>query len=170
MTFTFTNKLPDNLDNAPVLISGYESSQLDNNEYLLIEGHNDQLSIYEIRYKAGCSPFKEAIIIDNLLAVGHEEHFYLFDIIPRRTILRLEVSGYFGQLYFNDGQFLVACASGLYSINKTGKITWQNLNLSIDGTLVTTVSDGKIYCRCQLDPPDGWKNLVLNNRTGLLIK
>ena len=87
----------------------------------------------------------------------------------KSNLLRLEMSGYFGHLYFDNNQFLVACACGLYSINKLGKINWQNLSLGIDGFIVTDFTDNKIYGSGDWDPPGGWKDFILDNRTGVVI-
>ena len=119
MTFDFTDKIPQDLNHQePILISGLDTLEFGGREYLVI--NNNGMSLYEIRYEYHCSPFKQAIIVDTILAVGHEENFYLFDLLTKTNILRLKMEGYFGHLYINSDNFYVADAGGLYCIDKCG--------------------------------------------------
>ena len=122
MTVEFIDAIPGDLNLNPVLISGSISADYPNHTYLKFSKDECVTSLYEIKYQAHCSPFKQALLADNLLAVGHEEHFYLFDNVTNESVLRLEMNGYFGHLYFDDGLFYVADASGLHCVDKTGDI------------------------------------------------
>ena len=144
MTLEFTDTIPNDSILNPVLISGSNSTCYSNQIFLtLIEG-NTLTRLYEIKYEVHCSPFKEALLIDNLLAVGHEEHFYLFDITTNQNIVRFAVSGYFGHLYYDNELFYIADASGLHCIDRNGKIHWTNAELAIDGVIVNEFTDNKI--------------------------
>lgn len=166
---TFTDKLPDNLYSESILISGAESLHFDKQEYLIIIQNNDE-RCYEIRYEYHCSPFKQAMIIDSVLAVGYEENFYLFDLVTNRNLLNLKMEWYFGHLYFDNDLFYVADACGLYCINKNACILWQNSKLAIDGVVINDFSENVISGSGEWDPPGGWKDFIVDKQTGITIK
>jgi hypothetical protein len=167
MTINFSDDISEDTNLKPVLISGSKSAEYSNQEYLkLIEGRT-LTGLYEIKYQAHCSPFKEALLVDNLLAVGHEEHFYLFDRTTNQNILRLELNGYFGHLYFDSELFYVADARGLNCIDKFGNIRWSNLGLAIDGVIVNEFTNTNILGSGEKDPPGGWEDFSLDKATGI---
>lgn len=167
MNFDFTDKSPDDLNLQPIVISGQESSSLNWREYLIASQKEGEKSLYQIRYEHHCSPFKQAIIVDNILAVGHEEHFYLFNLTTNTNMLRLKMEGYFGHLYFDRDVFYVADAGGLYCVDKNASINWQNNNLAIDGVIIKEFGENKISGSGDWDPPDGWRDFILDKQTGI---
>ena len=167
MTIEFIDDIPDKTNLKPVLISGSTSADYANQRYLKFSDDDNVTGLYVIKYQAHCSPFKEALLIGNLLAVGHEEHFYLFDNVTNESVLRLEMNGYFGHLYFDTGYFYVADASGLHCIDKTGNIRWSNLGLAIDGVIVNEFTDSRILGSGELDPPGGWEDFSIDKATGI---
>jgi hypothetical protein len=94
----FIDTIPDYTTLKPVLISGSISTYYANQTYLTLSNDDTVTGLYKIKYQAHCSPFKEALLVDNLLAVGYEEHFYLFNLATNQNVLRLEMNGYFGHL------------------------------------------------------------------------
>lgn len=168
MKFTFTDEAP-RFYITPALISGIESAELDLRKYLVLEDHDGDERVFEIRYEYHCSPFKDAIVIDEILAVGYEVGFYLFNIATNQNLLALKVDGYFGYLYFDDNLFYVADMSGLYCINKTGLVLWHNTSLAVDGVIINTFTDENIYGSAEMDPPGGWKDFILDRKTGALL-
>jgi hypothetical protein len=159
VTIQFIDDIPDDTNFKPVLISGSTSANYSNQKYLrLIDDHTAK-GLYEIKYQAHCSPFEEALLVDNLLAVGHEEHFYLFNIVTNQNVLR--------HLYFDAELFYVADASGLHCIDKTGNIRWSNLGLAIDGVIVNEFTGDKIIGSGELDPPGGWEDFSIDKVTGI---
>ena len=166
MIFTFLDKLPNELNIDPVLISGPVSSALSMLEYLVVNQPGNR-QVFEIRYDFHCSPFKQAILIDNLLAVGHEGYFYLFDLTATVNKLRLSMKGYFGKLYFNDGLFFIADASSVYCLDKNGSIHWKNNSLGIDGVIINAFTNEEILGSGEWDPPGGWQDFALNKSTGI---
>lgn len=165
----FTDTIPAYLNNQkPILISGSNSLKFDGIEYLVI--NNNLTDLYEIRYQYHCSPFKEAIIVNTMLAVGHEEHFYLFDKSTNTNLLTLKMDGYFGHLYVNDNQFYITDASGIYCIDTTGIILWKNNNLAVDGVIINDFLDNTILGSGEWDPPGGWQDFVIDRQTGILFK
>lgn len=169
MTYKFLPQLPNTFSGKPVLISGQESINLGRQEYLTVDDNEDEYFL-EIRYDVHCSPFKEACLVDKILGVGHEEHFYLFDLETKTHIVSIKVEGYFGHVYLDDKLFYVAGASELYCLDKRGKIIWRNSNLGIDGVIVETFQDNVILGTGEWDPPNGWRNFRLDKSTGDLIK
>jgi hypothetical protein len=101
------------------------------------------------------------MLIDKLLAVGHEGHFYLFDLSKNLSVLRLKMNGYFGHIHFDNEHFFVAGANGLYCISQNCEIAWQNLNLAIDDVIITDFTDKKIIGSGEWDPPVGWRDFLL---------
>ena len=166
MDIAFANDLPVS---DPVIISGPDSLNLNGREYLIVSQDDSEKNFYEIRYDVHCSPFKQAIIADNVLAVGYEEYFYLFDLSANTNILRLKMEGYFGHLYTDNGFFYLADAQGLYKIDKKANLNWHNNNLAIDGVIVTEFTPEKIKGSGEWDPPGGWRDFILNKETGIII-
>jgi hypothetical protein len=167
MNFNFADKLPASLNSEPILISGPDSFHLNRREYLIIVQDESVKKLYEIRYEYHCSPFKQAIIVDNILAVGHEEHFYLFNLMTSTNMLRLKMEGYFGHIYYDKNRFYIADAGGLYCIDKNASINWQNNNLAIDGVVINEFHENKILGSGEWDPPGGWRDFILNKQTGI---
>jgi hypothetical protein len=170
MTFVFTSILPDSVDLQPTLISGPESIHFTGKEYLIVNQNDSAKDLFEIRYEYHCSPFKQAMILKDILAVGFEEYFYLFDLFTKSSTLRLKMEGYFGHLYFNEDLFYIADSAGIYCINKNASIIWQNKDLGIDGIIINEFTNGKILGSGEWDPPGGWRNFILDKQTGSLIK
>lgn len=142
--FIFSNDIPRSVHLKPILISGPDSAQFGGKEFLILDRDGEAEGLFEIRYEYHCSPFKQAIIIDNILAVGFEEYFYMFDMITKSNILKLKTGGYFGHLYFSNDLLYVTDANGIYCINKTASIIWHNNNLGIDGVIINEFTNNKI--------------------------
>lgn len=170
MTFEFRDSFPDDLNLSPLLISRDVSRDLNGRQFLIVIENDLSKSLYEIRYEYHCSPFKEALIVDNVLAVGFEEHFYLFDLGRKANMLAIKMEGYFGHLYADGNNFYVADAFGLYCIDKNASVKWHNASLAIDGVIVSEFFENTISGSGEWDPPGGWRDFVLNKQTGIVIK
>ena len=169
MTFKFLPQFPSDSPGQSVLISGQESTNLKRQEFLTIDDNGLEY-VLEIRYEVHCSPFKEVCLLDRLLSVGHEDHFYLFDLETNTNLLSIKLDGYFGHLYLKDKLFYVAGASELYCVNNRGKMIWKNVNLGIDGVIIEKFENDVILGTGEWDPPNSWRNFRLNKSTGALIK
>ena len=170
MTFSFSPVLPPNIIGIPEVISGENSFQFAGSEYLLVY-EEDGTKAFEIRYQFGGGNYsKEAVIINNLLLVGHECHFYVYDLQTKQNILTLEMDGYFGNLYFHQDYFYVSDLGSITCLNKKGAILWRNNNLGIDGVLIHEFTENEIQGSGEWDPPGGWRDFVLDLKTGKLIK
>ena len=169
MTFQFLPQVPREFSGQPILISGQKSADLQRQEFLTVEDNGNE-HVFEIRFDTHCSPFKEVCLLENILGVGHEEHFYLFDLETNSNLISLKLDGYFGHVYLNDKLFYVASAGGLYCLNKEGQIIWKNINLGIDGVVIEKFEHELILGVGEWDPPGGWRNFKLSKSTGELIK
>ncbi|OQP66619.1 hypothetical protein [Niastella populi] len=169
MNIEFTNSVPEELRNEIVIISGKESVKWSNVEYLVLKDNDTIKKVLQIRFEAHCSPFKDAIIRDNLLAVGHQGHFYLYNFLENINVLVLQVDGYFGHFYINENLFYVTGSDSICCINEKGNLIWKNPNLGVDGILIKRFGDNKIYGSSECDPPSGWQDFVLDITTGKLI-
>jgi hypothetical protein len=169
MTFSFVPGLPAGINSKPVLISGKESSDLPAKIYLLYTDDEFLLSVFEIRYEFHCSPFNQAMIAGDLLAVGFEDYFYLYSLSTNKNLLRLPMEGYFCHLYSDKGLLFITDAGGLYCIDKNAHLAWQNNNLGIDGVLINSITDDKIFGSGEWDPPGGWRDFILNKEDGTFV-
>jgi hypothetical protein len=169
MTYKFLSQLPDDFSGQPVLISGNQSIDLAGQEFVMVED-NGREYVFEIRYAIRCSPFKEVCLLDAILGVGHQAHFYMFDLQTNTNLISIGLDGYFGHLYLSNKLFYVASAAKLYCIDRKGRIIWKNENLGIDGVVVEKFEDDVILGSGEWDPPNGWKDFKLSKSTGELIK
>lgn len=169
MHFKFTENIPLNYNKEIQVISDEDSLAFTGKEYLILEKGNEDICVFEIKYQYHCSPFKEAKVLDNILAVGHEEYFYLYNLNTNSTVFKFKVDGYFGKLYLYKDLFYVADAFGIRCINKKGSILWANSNIAIDGVIINNFAETKIYGSGELNPPGGWEDFILDLSTGKRI-
>jgi hypothetical protein len=170
MKFSFTGVTPVEFRGNLILISGSNSIELGNIEYLVVTDNEITVNVFEIRYEYSCNPFQQADIIDDILAVGHQRYFYLFDLRKNANILILEMSGYFGYTYLDNELLYIADARYIYCINKSGEIIWQSTDLGIDGVIINQIDETKIYGEGEWDPPGGWKEFILEKQKGTSLK
>lgn len=166
MEIKFVDLLPENYTEQPILISGSSSIQHSEKQYLSLNQGNGIFKIYEIRYQYQCSPFNRAKLIGDIIVIGHEEHFYLFNMTQNSNFINLKLSGYFGHFYEYDDLIYVADANDLYCLNLLGEIKWQTKNLGIDGVLISKFTESNIFGSGEWDPPGGWEDFILDIKTG----
>lgn len=169
MTFSFAPALPRDYNGTYPVISGENSLNNPHSEYLVAR-EDDKVQAFEIKHQAHGLPFKQAMIIDNLLLVGYQEHFYLYNLSIEKNIVSIEMAGYFSQFYLHLNLIYVADAEGLWCINYSGNVVWKNENLGLDGVIILKFEDDKIYGSGEWDPPGGWKDFLLDLKTGTEIK
>jgi hypothetical protein len=170
MNLRFAPDVPEDFIQEPILISGIKSKDFDGLEYLLVQEGNITRNVFEIRYEHHCSPFKQGMIRGRQVAVGHKGFFYLFDLSLKKNLLILEMQGYFGHMYLNDEHFYISDSASIHCVNHEGKVVWQNTNLGIDGVIVEKFQGGKIYGSGEWDPPGGWIDFILEEKTGIKLK
>jgi hypothetical protein len=122
--------------NKILLVSGKGSVKWSNVEYLVLKDNAIIKKVFQIGFEAHCSPFKDVIIQNSLLAIGHQGHFYLYDLLENISVLVLQVDGYFGHLYVNESLFYVTGSGSIYCIDEKGNLIWKNSSLGIDGILI----------------------------------
>lgn len=169
MTFTFSESLPADYCGKALLISGQDSLQFAGIEYLVVQDEDDTKA-FEIKYEYHCSPFKQAEIVEDLILVGHEQHFYLYDLVSQRNTLVLQMDGYFGHFYILGDYIYVADSGTLFCLDKSGNTLWRNTNLGVDGVIVKKFADNKVYGSGEWDPPDDWVEFILDLKTGEKVK
>jgi hypothetical protein len=169
MNIEFTNSVPEELRNQIVIISGKESVKWSNVEYLVLKDNDRIKKAFQIRFESHYSPFKDAIMWNNLLAVGHQGLFYLYDLLENTRLLLFQLDGYFGHLYFNENLFYVTGSGSIYCIDERGNLIWQSPSLGADGILIERFNGNRIHGSGECDPPGGWKDFVLDITTGKLI-
>jgi len=169
MNFDFVSTLPAAFKGIPVVISGTGSLNFRGVEYLILTGDDPVQHVFEIRFDYHCSPFKEALLIDDVLAVGHEGCFYLYDLVQNVNLTTIEMDGYFSNLYSYGNRVFVTSARSVYCFEKQGLLIWKNNNIGIDGVLIEKFTDHQIYGSGEWDPPGGWRDFVLDIKTGDII-
>jgi hypothetical protein len=169
MNIEFINDIPEEFRDQALLISGKDSLKWDNVEHLVLKDCDKINKVLQIRFEAFCSPFKDVIIRNSLLAIGHQDHFYIYDLLENTSLLVLQMDGYFGHLYVNINLFFVTSAGSIYCIDEKGNLIWQNPNLATDSILIERFGKNIIYGRSECDPPGGWQDFVLDMTTGKLI-
>ena len=169
MNIEFISSIPEEFKDQKLLISGQESVKWDNVEYLVLKDNDIIKKALQIRFESHCSPFKDVLIKNSILAIGHQPHFYLYNLLENTRLLVLEMDGYFGHLYVNEKLFYVTSAGSIYCIDEKGNLIWQNPNLGTDGILIERFGEKKIYGSSECDPPGRWQDFVLDITTGKLI-
>ena len=167
MLLSFSDVIPSVIIKPPILISGRQSLKYHNMSFLI-----DEISAiaYQINYEFHCSPFKQALYIHELLAVGFEENFYLFNLSNQGNLLNLQLSGYFGQFYFEEDLFYIADANGLTCVNLKGDMIWKNITLGVDGVKIDGFTNDQIYGSGEFDPPSDWKDFVIRKKDGVNVE
>jgi len=166
MKIEFIENIPENYAESPILISGESSIEFNLKQLLSLTKDDDRLTIYEIRYEYHCSPFKQAEALKNIIVVGYEGHCYLFDIENKTQLTALKLSGYFGHIYLENEFIYVTDANGLYCLNQNGAKLWSNNKLGIDGVIINDFRSSEIYGSGEWNPPGGWKDFVIDKKTG----
>ena len=168
--FAFTKEFPAEYHGNPILISGEDSIKQDHHEYLLLKHRDVIQKVFKIKYLSTVGSSKEARVLNNLLAVGHYQFIYLFNLALNSVILNLELRGYFGHMYSNDNKLFMTDASGVYCFDDKGKLTWENRNLGIDSVYISDFDNEKIYGSGEWNHPEGWRDFILDKRNGYIIR
>ena len=166
MKLEFLDHIPESFKATPILISGSSSIQFNETQYLSLIDNGKLVNVFEIRYECHYSPFKQIEVLKNIILVGFEEHFYMFDMTTNTNITTLKLSGYFGYMYLDHKQIYVADADGISCLSIDGDIIWANTTLGIDGVIIHNINDSEISGSGECDPPGGWIDFVIDKYTG----
>ena len=135
-------------------------------ETLTIYKNDKVITKLDFRYKYHSTSKQEAIKFDRFVAIGLSGYFYLYDLSTSTIVLFIDFYGYFEEFKIYDQHLLMVYNSGIYCLTKYGTIKWHNSNIGLDGIHINQIREGKIYGDEQIDPPDGWKDFVLDFDTG----
>src|SRR5688572_30155942 len=166
MIFTFSTDLPSSYNGLAVLASGPGTENVPGKEFVIAQEDGIITGVFEIHFETSGGPFKQAILLNDLLAIGLYQFLYLYDLKRKHFICKYEMEGYFGYLYIHEGKLYVTDAACMYCLESNGNLVWQNGNLGIDGVLIERFDGGRIYGSGEWDPPGGWENFVLDIETG----
>ena len=151
--------------NCPVISFGdLTKSKL--SDTLTIYKKGNPLTKLDLRYYYSSSSKLEAVKFHRFVAVGLSGFFYLYDLSTEIFILFIDFNGYFDEFKIFEEHLFVAYNSGIYCLTKYGQVKWHNSNVGLDGIIINDIKEGKIYGSEQVDPPDGWRDFVLNFDTG----
>ena len=151
--------------NCPVISFGdLTKSKL--SDTLTIYKNGKPLTKLDLRYYYSSSSKSEAIKFQRFVAVGLSGFFYLYDLSTETFILFIDFGGYFDEFKISEEHLFAAYNSGIYCLTKFGQIKWHNSDVGLDGIIINDIKEGRIYGSEQVDPPDGWRDFVLNFETG----
>jgi hypothetical protein len=122
-----------------------------------------RLDIYEIQPEARV--FAEATIWSGFVVVGFGERAH-FVSLADRTVVTLQLNGYFGHLYPTADRLLIADARGLVCVDRRGAAAWARDDLAIDGVLVSAVEDGVVIGDGEWNPPGDWRSFRVRLSSG----
>ena len=128
---------------------------------LTIYKTGEPLTTLDLRYSYYCSDKKEAIKFYRFIAIGLSGFLYLYDLSTKDVVLFIDFNGYFNGFTISEEHLFVAYNSGIYCLTKYGQIKWHK-SIGIDGVIIDKVENGKVFGSEQSDPPDGWKDFILD--------
>jgi hypothetical protein len=110
---------------------------------------------------------KRAVKFHQFIAIGLSGFFYLYDLSSSRFVIFINFSGYFCDLQTTEDYLVVAYHSGMYCLTKYGQIKWHNSQVGLDGITIERINGNVVYGCEQIDPPDGWRDFVIDLVTGM---
>lgn len=149
-----------------VLISGENSMNYPENEFVIIYKNDEEILNLEIKFEYGfSSPFRQIEFYFDFIVIGFEDFIYLYNLKTNKAS-QIKMDGYFGHIYFMENELLVCSATNMICINSDGNIKWICNNLGIDGVMVEEIDNEIITGIGEWDPPGGWKQFKLSSKTG----
>lgn len=109
--------------------------------------------------------FEDVRIWRGLLIVGLGSTLYCVDTATREVRV-YSLDGYFGSITVGDDYCLVASATRLTRIDRTGRKLWESTDIAVDGVVVSQIDGDTIHGDGEWDPPGGWRSFVLSLATG----
>ena len=139
-------------------------------ELLTIYQNEKPLTKLDIKYSYLTWDKKQAVKFHRFIAIGLSGFFYLYDLSSKRFTLFLDFNGYFYDFKTTEEYLVVAYHSGIYCLTKYGQIKWHNNQVGLDGITIKSINKNKIFGSEQIDPPDGWRDFILNLDTGRTLE
>ncbi|MGC4405142.1 hypothetical protein [Methyloversatilis sp. MC4-4] len=138
--------------------------------YAMVEQAGEPLLKIEVyRAQDEGTAFEAAVLWKEFAAVGFGERLYLVSLSSHQVV-EFPLDSYFGCLYANGDQLLVASAQRVMAIDVTGEILWQSEELGVDGVVFHEVNQNEIRGAGEWDPPGGWKEFRLSASTGHVLQ
>jgi hypothetical protein len=109
-------------------------------------------------------PFEDVRVWQGLLIIGYGSTLYCVDIATRAARI-YSLDDYFGSLTTGDGYCLIASATRILRIDRTGAKLWESNAIAVDGVVISNVDDA-ITGDGEWDPPGGWRPFALSLATG----
>ena len=98
--------------------------------------------------------------------IGYGNRFLIFDYITKELKANKIFDGYFSEFKIFNNKIIVATDSELICFNVQGEQEWLTENLGIDGVRINNIDAMQIRGIGEWDPPGGWKEFVLDMKTG----
>ena len=124
---------------------------------------------YQLEYKHQIEGWESILITAKLIAVRSEHGLYLFDAVTHEQKNFIEIPDGFEQLYFNGNEIFITGPLCIYCITDAGALKWESEQLGIDGVVIDSFNANQIVTSAQHDPPDGWRRILLDRETGIVL-
>jgi hypothetical protein len=164
-TFVFGNS-------STVKVETYSFGETSNNnlsDTLIVYRNGEPWTKICLSYGRKTWDRKVAIKFGRFIAVGLVGFFYLYDLSIKRITLFIDFNGYFEDFKITKDYLLVVYHSGIYCLTQYGLIKWHNSEIGLDGIIIHEIKEGKLFGSEQVDPPDGWRDFIVELETGLVI-
>lgn len=113
--------------------------------------------------------FDDVVIYNNHLLVGTCDKVYFVNLSDFQ-ITKLEVEMYFGYFVLSKEAIYILDGTGIIAFNKSLVEIWRNHSLAIDGVTFQEMLDDEIMSiSCEMDPPGGWVNKMINIKSGEIV-
>ena len=113
--------------------------------------------------------FDDAVIYNNYLAIGTFDRVYFINLSDFQ-ITKLEVEMYFGYFVVFKEVLYILDGKGIIAFNESLNEIWRNHSLAIDGVIFQEMLDDEIMrISCEMDPPGGWVDRMINIKSGEIV-
>ena len=154
----------------PVRIGDIPSGLGTPDKYLLLSRDaSPVLRVDAYRSSQECFTFTAAIIWCDFLVVGWGHSVYLINV-DNGSLITHSLGVYFGCIYAENNQLLIASGERLWYIRRDGSLQWISEKLGFDGVVVNDVTDGTISGDGEWDPPGGWRPFRISLDDGKRVK
>ena len=118
--------------------------------------------------------FETSVIYSHYLLVGTYDKVYFIDLWDLRVNTyptKVDVDMYFGYFVTTPDAVYVLDGTGIIAFNAHLNEKWKNHNLAVDGVTFEEIIDYHIMkISCEMSPPDGWVEKMIDTNTGEIIE
>ena len=113
--------------------------------------------------------FDDAVIYNNRLMIGTFDKVYFINLSDLQ-ITELEVEMYFGYFVVSKEAVYILDGRGIIAFNESLDEIWRNHSLAIDGVKFQEMLNDEIMSiSCEMDPPGGWVDRMIDIRSGEIV-